>query len=132
MYGQIARTYLAILLACAGVSACDDISGNGCGLAPCPAELVVEVHGPQDVTYTVDVSASGKETRTELCLVLSDDTCAIYLRDFGPAEVTVRVTWSDQEVTGQFSPAYETIHPNGPDCSASSGDLVDTILLIAT
>jgi hypothetical protein len=118
MYGQIARTFLAILLACASVSACDGIFGKGCTLLACATELTVLVHGLEDVEYTVYASAPGEEVRSTTCRIgPSADTCTAYFAYFHPAEVTVRVVWADQEVIAQFAPIYATTFPNGPDCS---------------
>lgn len=116
MNSALAHLLVAAVLACAGVSACGDIVERNCGLRPCPAELAVEVHGPQDVAYTVHVSASGEETQTEPCIVMTETVCLAYFRDFGPAQVTVRVTGAEEEIAGQFAPEYETLQPNGPDC----------------
>ena len=115
MISGYARMLVAVLLAAAGLSACGDITERSCSIRPCPSELVVEVRGPQDVAYTVYVSASGVETHTQSCSSL-EPICTVYLRDFGPEEVSVRVTWAEQEAEAQFTPAYETVHPNGPDC----------------
>ena len=116
MISGYARTLVGGLLAAAGLSACGDITERSCSIRPCPAELVVEVQGPPGVAYTVYVSASGEETRTQPCSSL-EAICTVYLTDFGPEEVPVRITWADQEAEAQFTPAYETVHPNGPDCS---------------
>ena len=118
MNSRLARALLVAVLASASVSACDDVFGKGCSLAPCPAELTVIVHGEEDVEYAVFASAPGEEVQSATCRIRpSANSCSVYLRDFDPDEVTVRVAWADQEATGQFTPTYETVHPNGPDCT---------------
>ena len=118
MSSRLARALVAVIVVSAFVSACDDVFGKGCSLAPCPAELTVTVQGEANVEYAVFASASGEDGQSATCTILpSARSCAVYLRDFDPVEVTIRVTWGDQEATGQFAPTYETVHPNGPDCS---------------
>lgn len=118
MSSRLARTLAVAVLASASVSACDDVFGKGCSLAPCPAALTVTVHGKEDVEYAVLASAPGEDVQSATCIISpSLDSCEVYFRDFDPAEVTVRVTWADQEATSQFTPTYETVHPNGPDCT---------------
>ncbi len=118
MHEKIAQAALAVTIACASISACDGVLSKECSLRACAAELTVLVHGQADVEYTVFASAPDEEVRTTTCRIDSSaDTCAAYFAYFHPAEVTVRVLWADQEVTEQYTPNYETTHPNGPDCS---------------
>jgi hypothetical protein len=80
--------------------------------------LTVVVHGVPGVEYTVAALAADEDTRTATCEIgASGDTCSVYFAYFHPADVAVRVSWADQEVTEQFAPIYETTYPNGPDCS---------------
>ena len=118
MNSRLASALLVAVFASASVSACDNVFGKGCTLAPCPADFTVIVHGEEDVEYAVFASAPGEELQSATCSIRpTANSCSVYLRDFDPDEVTVRVAWADQEATGQFTPRYETVHPNGPDCT---------------
>jgi hypothetical protein len=114
---RLARALFAAILAAASVSACDDPFGKGCSVRACAAELTVVVHGLAGVEYTVAALAADEDLRTATCEIgASADTCSVFFAYFHPAEVAVRVSWADQEVTEQFAPVYETTYPNGPDC----------------
>ena len=107
MSSRLARALFATILAAASVSACDDPFGKGCTLRACAAELTVVVHGLAGVEYTVAVLAADEDVRTATCEIGgSADTCSVFFAYFHPAEVAVRVSWADQEVTEQFAPIY--------------------------
>jgi len=100
------------------LSACDPITGQVCTLVGCDDQLVVNVEGAFDSSFTVRMSFPGSAPVEAAC---SEGSCMVVSGGAAPSEVTIEVLDDSGAVvyTATASPEYQVFEPNGPDCPPS-------------
>ena len=86
-----------------------------CTLIGCNGGLMIEVTGTGGARATVEVSASGQQTRTFECD--AGQGCQRFLENFTPAQARVTIRLADRTVERTVSPQYRVSRPNGPRCA---------------
>ena len=112
---QVRRTFpVAVALL---VSGCSDPSGAVCTLIGCVNTVAITFQGPFPETYQLVLTAeSDDQPLLELECSTATPCAEHVILERAPAAIHVELVTDLDTQSGTFTPTYNTVRPNGPDC----------------
>ena len=94
-----------------------DLLGPACTLLMfCDDVLIVEMEGQLPDEFTLTAEADGEEPRIRECSPSTSCGSTFSFEDFTPSQVKLTFQSVAGSIEQTFSPDYEVVTPNGPDC----------------
>ncbi len=87
---------------------------HDCTLAACDSGLLLLFPGGRPGPLTLSLTSPDAGARTVAC---DNNPCgAVTVRDYTPSSVQVEIVGPNGTVIRSFTPTYNRLQPNGPDC----------------
>lgn len=109
------KAWLFCVALCAVASGCEGALPVDCTNIGCENGLIVNIQGAPQGPVTVEASAPGLQTQTQVCPAGLPCASVMFL-DFTPPTATITVTIGDRTSTSQVTLAPRHVQPNGPGC----------------
>lgn len=111
------RIRVGVLAFAVGVTSCENRLVRVCTSIGCDDGLIVQLEGELPANYTVSLDVPGNAAPWVVeCTTESPCGEMLDFPDFTPDVVRVTVESGAETKDEEFVVAYETLHPNGPDC----------------